>query len=138
MKTHITSKREINDLKKIVEREVGDASVEAISNDRRFACSYNAALQLGHIVLAAAGYRTNTTKSGHHKSTFEATELILAAPEASRWVAHFEVCRRKRNALDYSVSGSINAGEVSDIQNAVLEFRTFVEAWLAKNYPALI
>ena len=82
MKTHTTSKQEINDLKKVVEREINDASVQAISNDRRFACSYNAALQLAHIVLAAAGYRTNSTKPGHHKSTFEAVALIIGTAEA--------------------------------------------------------
>jgi hypothetical protein len=137
VKAHSTSKQEICDLEKIIEREINDANVQAISNDRRFACSYNEALQLGHIVLATDGYRTNAAMPGHHKTTFAAVELIMGA-SVSQLTAYFEVCRRKRNSLDYSVSGSINASEVKDIQKSVLQFRRVVESWLSRNHPNLI
>ena len=50
MRVHQTSPQEIHDLRAVVERDLTDASVEALSDDRRFATAYNAVLQLTKIV----------------------------------------------------------------------------------------
>jgi len=42
-----------------------------LSDDRRFASAYNAALQTAKMSIACAGFRLATTP-GHHRSTFEA------------------------------------------------------------------
>ena len=137
LKSHSTGKAEITQLLAVVRREIKDASVTGLSTDRRFACSYNAALQLSHIVIASTGYRTNPSKSGHHKLTFEAAELILGA-EVQLMLDHFEIARRKRNMIDYNVSGSISESESEDLQKAVLDFQTHVLKWLSANHPDLI
>jgi len=54
---HRTSRQEIASLLKVVERDITDASIEAVSADRRFAIAYNAALQLATIVLYCKSYK---------------------------------------------------------------------------------
>ena len=55
VKRHHTSLQELGDLRDLVERDLQDAAVPAISADRRFATAYNAALQLAKMVIACAG-----------------------------------------------------------------------------------
>jgi hypothetical protein len=67
--------KEINDLRSVVTRDLTDASIEALSPDRRFATAYNAVLQITKMVLACVGYRVIGV--GHHQTTFEALELAM-------------------------------------------------------------
>lgn len=128
---------EISALRRVVERDLNDAQVAGVSNDRRFACSYNAALQLGQMALAAAGYRTNSNKAGHHKLTFEAAEAVIGSATASVLSAVFEVCRNKRNNLDYSVAGVISDAEAIEIQVRAQEYQTLVENWISHHHQPL-
>lgn len=100
LKAHRTSQQELNDLRDVVERDLQDASITALSADRRFATAYNAALQLAKMAIACAGYRV--IGSGHHMTTFEALEIAMGAP-VSALVAYFDTCRRKRNMVDYDL-----------------------------------
>ena len=68
VKTHQTSKQEIDNLRALITRDLADAAVVALSADRRFATAYNAALQTAKMVIACAGYRV--TGLGHHQTTF--------------------------------------------------------------------
>ena len=45
VKTHSTSKREPDDLRDVIERDLAAAAIAALSADRRFVTAYNAALQ---------------------------------------------------------------------------------------------
>jgi hypothetical protein len=63
-KTHKTSKQEIDGLRAVVDRDLEDAALEELSDDRRFATAYNAVLQLATMAIACAGYRVSA-KQGH-------------------------------------------------------------------------
>lgn len=134
LKPHSTSRNEIDNLRKVVERELADAAIPQLSNDRRFACYYNAALQMGHMVLASAGYRTNTNIGGHHAITFEAAELILG-PTSTILTAYFDVCRRKRNKVDYDTAFIVSDKETDEIAARVPEFHDMVERWISATHP---
>jgi hypothetical protein len=67
---HKTSPREIEDLRRLVTRDLADAGLEGLSADRRFATAYNAVLQIAKMAIACAGYRV-MSGSGHHQSTLE-------------------------------------------------------------------
>ena len=69
IRPHRTNPAEIADLFAVVERDLTDAAIEALSSDRRLATSYNAALQAATAMMYAEGYRT--TGVGHHRTTFE-------------------------------------------------------------------
>jgi hypothetical protein len=49
---HAPSKQEVDALRALVERDLSDAAIPALSADRRFATAYNAALQTAKIVVA--------------------------------------------------------------------------------------
>src|SRR5436309_6735 len=100
IKPHGTSLRELNDLRDVVERDLQDAGVKALSADRSFATAYNAVLQLAKMVIACAGYRV--VGPGHHMTTFEALEIAMGS-SVSAVVTYFDTCRRKRNQVDYDL-----------------------------------
>ena len=82
VKTHQTSTQELDNIRKLIARDLADASVMALSADRRFATAYNAALQAGTISIACSGYRVSA-RAGHHAVTFAAATLVLG-PESAR------------------------------------------------------
>ncbi|MFO7929702.1 MAG: hypothetical protein R6U35_08545 [Candidatus Humimicrobiaceae bacterium] len=51
LRNHKTSKKEIGNLLALARRDIKDSKVEGLSSDRRFACAYNAVLQLATIML---------------------------------------------------------------------------------------
>lgn len=131
---HETSLREMDDLRAIVERDLRDAAIEALSPDRRFATAYNAILTLAKMVIAASGYRV--AGQGHHRSTLEALEQALGHKH-SDWIDYFDACRRKRNIVDYDLASVATEAEADEILEKAKEFRGIVEAWIAERHPWL-
>jgi hypothetical protein len=54
---HKTSKKELDNMRALIARDLADAAVAGLSADRRFATAYNAALQAANMAIACAGYR---------------------------------------------------------------------------------
>jgi len=59
----------------VVERDLADASLDALSTDRRFAIAYEAALRLATLTLYCNGYETYG--AGHHRTTFQALKETM-------------------------------------------------------------
>lgn len=114
-------------------RDLADAILSGLSADRRYATAYNAALQTTKMALACAGYRTSAV--GHHKTAFEAVELLLG-PGSSLYTAYFENARGKRNTLDYDEAYVASETEAEQIFDTAKDFLAYVETWIAINYPA--
>jgi hypothetical protein len=129
--THKTSKQELDNMRALVERDLKDASVAAVSADRRFATAYNAAVQAANMVIACEGYRI-TAKTGHHKLTLEYAGLTIGKP-AAKLVSYFETCRRKRNQIDYTMSHVASETEAKEIVARASEFVELAEKWIAAN-----
>ena len=92
---HKTSKKELDNMRALIARDLADASLAGLSADRRFATAYNAALQAANMAIACAGYRI-VSKVGHHRVSLESTKLVLGKA-AHKYADYFETCRRKRN-----------------------------------------
>ncbi|MGD1101924.1 MAG: hypothetical protein ABSA59_07630 [Terriglobia bacterium] len=131
-----TSATEIENLRKLVERDLTDAALPGLSADCTFATAYNAALQLSKIVLACAGYRVSSTLPGQHQTTFEAAGLVLG-PAGRPFTDYLETCRRQRNVIDYDYAEVASDSEAGFLQEKLAEHRQLVESWIAKNYPKL-
>jgi len=86
------------------------------------------------MVIASHGYRT--TGLGHHQTTFEAAELAIGST-SSPFIAYFDACRRKRNAVDYDRAHVTTETEASEIANQAAKFLALTENWISQNYPAL-
>jgi uncharacterized protein (UPF0332 family) len=131
IKAHRTSLQELNDLRDVVERDLQDAGVKALSADRRFATAYNAVLQLAKMVIACAGYRV--VGPGHHMTTFEALEITMESP-ISTLVTYFDTCRRKRNQVDYDLVNAATETEAEELIRKAEEFQDLVEEWIRKHH----
>jgi hypothetical protein len=130
-----SSPAEIESLFKVVERDLADASVSALSTDRRFATAYNAALQLATIVLRAEGYRTSG--AGHHWITFVVLPQILGAGRQE--TADFlDACRARRNTVDYDGIGIASDADVAELIAEARSLREVVETWLAEKHGDLL
>jgi len=132
---HRTSKKELDDIRALVARDLADAKVTGLSADRRFATAYNAALLTSHMAIACAGYRV-TAKTGHHKVSFDSIKLAVGAA-AEKYADYFETCRRKRNVIDYTRAQVATDTETEEIVEKAAEFYEFVEAWIDSKFANL-
>ena len=137
VQTHTTSQQEIENLRELVNRDLKDADLDGLSDDRRFATAYNAVLQLSKMAIACAGYRVSTGL-GHHQKTFEAAKIALGTSIAQSLTDYFETCRRKRNNIDYDSAEVVSETEAKELLEKAREFQTLVENWIAQHYPAYL
>ncbi|MBI3555578.1 MAG: hypothetical protein HY074_04885 [Deltaproteobacteria bacterium] len=131
LKTHKTSRQEIEGLFSIVERELKDAQVEGISSDGKFTHAYRASLTLGTVLLYVSGYAPARGQS-HHYRTIAAIPKILGK-EANDDAHYLEQCRVKRNAAEYDSANEASETEAVELVEFAKEFRKTVEAWLKKS-----
>jgi hypothetical protein len=132
---HKTSRKELDDLRAVIVRDLEDAAIQELSDDRRFATAYNAALQTAKMSIACAGFRLASTP-GHHRLTIEAARLALG-PRAARSLDFFDACRRKRNIIDYDQASVATHTEAEEIVAEAQAFFELVERWIAANHPKL-
>lgn len=117
------------------ERNLADARIEAVSNENRFDAAYKAIMQLANAALQARGYRTLTSKPGHHQTMLQLLGQTVGVDKET--VIVLDALRKQRNVADYS--GDL----VSDVamddclhQAESLLFR--VKQWLSKNHSGLL
>ena len=128
------SAEEIADLLGIVSRDLHDAGVEAISEDRRFEAAFNAARTTANVALRACGYRT-APQLGHHQKTVESLELTVHADP--RLIQKMRVFSKKRNATSYDSAGNVSRQELEEAIEVANELQQSVTAWLRENHPEL-
>lgn len=131
---HTTSRQELNELRRIVARDIADAAIPALSEDRRFATAYNAALQSAKMAIACAGYRVAAVP-GHHRLTFEGARLALGK-QVEPLTDYFEACRRKRNEIDYTGAIVATKTEAEEVLLHAKSFVAMVEQWIDSIHPA--
>lgn len=134
LKAHITSRKEIEQLLAVFERDITDAQVETLSVDRRFTIAYNAALIIARVALAAGGYRT--AGEGNHYWTIHSLAFTLEVEP--RTINKFNKFRQKRNFTDYEMMGSVSEQELKEMLILASELHDMTTEWLKKNYPELI
>jgi allantoicase len=132
---HKTSKKELDNMRALIARDLADASLAGLSADRRFATAYNAALQAANMAIACAGYRI-MSKVGHHRVSLESTKLVLDK-SVHNYADYFETCRRKRNTIDYAFSNVATETEAKEILVQASQFYSEVEDWITNNHPSL-
>ncbi|MHB1323333.1 MAG: SAV_6107 family HEPN domain-containing protein [Coriobacteriia bacterium] len=127
-------REEIEDLFRVVERDLADARIPALSADRRFATAYNAALQPATVVLRAEGYRTQGV--ARHHTTFEALAVVLGK-EMSATADYLDACRSRRNTVDYDGIGIATEAEAEELVREAEALCAVVREWLAEAHPDL-
>lgn len=135
VKAEPTSREEVKGLLTIVERDLKDATLEGLSEDRRFEAAFNAARTCANLALRASGYRTST-QVGHHLKTIESLELTIGADP--KLIRRMKTLSQKRNATSYDTAGNVSTQELELGVKTGRELREAVLAWLRKTHPELL
>jgi hypothetical protein len=116
-------------------RNITDAHLKALSAENRFDASYKAILQLSMVALNANGYRTLTSKPGHHQTAMQTLTLTVALPQAQ--VIVLDALRKQRHLADYS-GDTVPEATASECLTCAQELQAHVIAWMKENRPALL
>ena len=131
---HEPSRDEIADLFAVVDRDLKDAAVPRLSADWRLGISYNAALQLATLALAAEGYRPGRERA-HERAILSLRDTVRIAGET---VDVLDAVRRKRNQISYEHAGTTSDREAEEFYKTVARLRTEVVHWLKENHAELV
>ena len=122
-----SSKKELQDLLNIVNRDLKDSVVQGVSFDWQFGIAYNAGLKLAGILVRGSNYRV---KGGsHHMNTIAMIPLVLGEEKRDD-SDYLDTCRRKRNTVEYDYVGGVTENDAIELQEFVIEFRGVVMNWL--------
>src|SRR5256885_4055768 len=93
LKAEPTSRDEIKSLLTIVGRDLRDANVTAISEDRRFEGAFSVGRTAATLAFRASGYPTST-QNRHHLKKIESLELTIKAD--SKMVQQMETFPKRK------------------------------------------
>ena len=94
------AKETVQRLLKAASRQIADAKITVVSTETRFASAYTAIRMLADVGLHANGYRTLTSKPGHHQTAIQTLPTTLGV-ETARMV-RLDALRKQRNVTEYS------------------------------------
>ncbi len=123
---HETSEQEIEDLFRVVDRDLKDCEVTRLSPDWRFNIAYNAALQCAKTALAVAGFRPS--RESHHYRLIHSLAYTIQADDKS--IIQFDMFRKKRNISDYLRAGEVSDQEVTEMIALAKKLRDRVKKWI--------
>ena len=90
----------IKRLLRAARRNIEDAQQIAISPENRFDAAYKAITQLANASLQAQGYRTLTSRSGHHITMIQSLSQTMGVD--GKTVMLLDSLRKQSNVIDYS------------------------------------
>lgn len=117
------------------ERNIADAHIIEVSAENRFDAAYKAIMQLSNAALQANGFRTLTSKPGHHMTMIQSLSKTIGLD--GQTIIVLDALRKQRNVADYS--GDIVPVSAVDecISNAESLFDK-VNDWVKNDNPELL
>ncbi|MEW8690345.1 MAG: DNA-binding protein [Candidatus Thiodiazotropha endolucinida] len=115
-------------------RNIADAKIDKISFENRFDAAYKAIMQLANIALQANGYRTLTSRPGHHTTMIQLLSQTIGLDKST--VIVLDALRKQRNITDYT-GDNIPASSVGECIDQAESLLDCVTAWLKNNRPDL-
>ena len=116
------------------ERNLNDAGVTDISDENRFDAAYKCVMQCAITGLLANGYRTSTSKPGHHQTAIQSLPTTIGLDNAT--MVELDELRRLRNCDDYE-GDPISPGSVEEARAHAKALLAEVKAWLGQHHPEL-
>jgi hypothetical protein len=117
------------------DRNICDAELNGLSNENRFDAAYKAIMQAAMAALNANGYRTLTSKPGHHQTAIQTLTTSIGLKAAQ--VIVLDALRKQRNLADYS-GDLVTDAAAGECLVSAKELLNQVRKWLAANRPGLI
>lgn len=116
-------------------RNIQDACVDAVSNEIRFDAGYKAILQLANAALQANGYRTLTSRPGHHITIIQALPRTIGLDADT--VVVLDTLRKQRIAADYS-GDFVPESAMEECISCAENLNHDVTRWIEENKPELL
>lgn len=116
------------------ERNIADSHIMQVSSENRFDAAYKAIMQLSNAALQANGYRTLTSKPGHHMTMIQVLSQTIGLDK--QIVIVLDALRKQRNVADYSGDIVPNSAVDECVKHAENLLHD-VNAWLKENKPEL-
>jgi len=113
---------------------IADSKVPAVSAETRFSAAYTAIRMLADAALNANGYRTLSSRPGHHHTAIQSLKLTTGLPTAT--VRVLDALRRQRNDSEYS-GESVPESAVAECVAQADALLAHVSAWLKAHRPKL-
>jgi uncharacterized protein (UPF0332 family) len=120
----------INRLVSAAERNIADSKITALSIENRFDTAYKAIMQIANAALQANGYRTLTSKPGHHQTMIQLLSKTLKIDNNT--VIILDVMRKQRNVADYS-GDIIPESTMRDCISQAEKLLILFKEWLSKS-----
>ena len=117
------------------QRNIADAQLQGLSAENRFDAAYKAIMQSAMVALHANGYRTLTSKPGHHQTAIQTLPSSVGLPPTQ--VIVLDALRKQRNNADYSGDLIADAAAAECLASAA-ELLAHVRAWIKVNRPDLL
>lgn len=90
----------IRRLLEAAKRNIHDSHLSGLSNENRFDAAYKAIMQIANASLQTRGFRTLTSKPGHHQTMIQS--LVKTLEVDFERVIVLDALRKQRNVADYS------------------------------------
>ncbi len=90
----------IKRLAEAAERNIADAKIDAMSTENRFDAAYKAIMQIANAALLTSGFRTLTSKPGHHQTMIQSLGKTLKVDQNT--IIVLDAMRKQCNVADYS------------------------------------
>jgi len=117
------------------QRNLADAQLAGLSAENRFDAAYKAIMQLSMVALQANGYRTLTSKPGHHRTAIQT--LTTSVGVAPAQVVVLDALRKQRNLSDYS-GDLVPEAVAAECLSSAQALKVHVLAWLKAHRPDLL
>lgn len=91
---------DINRLLEAARRSLNDAQLSGLSAEGRFDMAYKAIMQSANAALQASGFRTLTSKPGHHQTMIQTLPQTVGLDRDI--TIQLDALRKQRNVIDYS------------------------------------
>lgn len=113
-------------------RNIKDAEIVGLSNENRFDAAYKAIMQLANASLQTAGFRTLTSKPGHHQTMLQSLVKTVGI-ESDRLIV-LDALRKQRNIADYS-GDLVEDAAVAECIRQAKQLLEITEFWLKSQKP---
>jgi len=133
---HQSTPQEVFDLFAVVETNLRDAAIPALSPERKLGCCYGAILSAARAALRATGYRVSRSTRSHHYYVIQSLRYTVGLDSAT--ILQVEAIQKKRNTADYVRVGEVSEALVTEAAALAQEISTAVRRWLARNHPDLL
>ncbi|PMS22550.1 DNA-binding protein [Trinickia dabaoshanensis] len=131
----VPSREAVQRLLAAAERNLTDAELSALSAENRFDVAYKAIMQCAMTALHANGYRTLTSRPGHHQTAIQTLPQTIGLANDEMIV--LDALRKQRNLADYD-GDPVPDATARECLLCARSLLSELRRWLNENRPDLL